>query len=263
MAAADFTRERTRIVNDTTAEIGRILQQAAARIVAIMANQPTDYQRWYLPQLMAEIERVLRENGADAGRLAADAQDATAAAGTGLIDGALAAAQIRVLVPRIASTQLLAMKSFLTEKIRGVTLAAANDINTRLGLVTLGTLSPFEAIKAVQSILGESTRQRATTIVHTELARGFSTASYERLAQAADLVPGLQKRWRKSGKLHPRVEHAAINNQVQDWNKPFVLHGGRVTMMYPHDPAAPAAETINCGCIMLPVVPGFRAMVAA
>lgn len=256
MAASEFTRERTRLINDTTREIRVLLQEAAARIATILAGQPTDYQSWYLPQLMAEIERVLRETGVQAGRTAAAGQSGTVAAGGALIDEALRGAQVSAIVPRIFSGQLQAMASFLTEKIRGITIATANDINTQLGLVTIGAQGPGEAIRAVQALLGENTAQRAGMIVHTELARGFSTASFERLRSAAEYVPGLKKKWRKSGKLHPRLEHAAINNQVRDWNAPFVLHGGRVAMMYPHDPAAPASETINCGCVMLPVVPG-------
>lgn len=255
MAAQEFTRERTRIINDTAAEIRALLQEAATRIAAILAAQPTDYQRWYLPQLMAEIERVLREYGVQAGRTAAAGQAGNVTAGTGLVDAALRAAQVSAIVPRIASSQLQAMTSFLTEKIRGITVATANDINTQLGLVTMGAQGPGEAIRAVQALLGESTAQRASMIVHTELARGFSTASFERLREAAGYVPGLKKKWRKSGKVHPRLAHVAIDNQVQAWNAPFVLHGGRVTMMYPHDPAAPVAETINCGCVMLPLVP--------
>lgn len=255
MPSQEFVRERTRLINDTTAEIGRILTQAAAEITRVLANQPSDYQRWYLPQLMTEIERVLRESGAQAGRAAAEGQVAVTSAGGAMIDEAFRAASVTVFVPRVSNTQLQAMRSFLTEKIRGVTIAVANDINTQLGLVTVGAQSPFDAVREVQMLLGESTRQRAGMIVHTELARGFSAASFERLRQASDFVPGLQKKWRKSGKLRPRLDHVAINNQVRKWDEPFVLRGGQVTMMYPHDPAAPASETINCGCVMLPVVP--------
>lgn len=255
MTAREFTRERTRIINNTNAEIRALLQEAATRIAAILAAQPTDYQRWYLPQLMAEIERVLRDYGVQAGRTAAAGQAGSVTAGSGIVDAALRASQVSAIVPRVASSQLQAMTSFLTEKIRGITVATANDINTQLGLVTMGVQGPNEAIRSVQALLGEAVTARAEMIVRTELARGFSTASFERLREASGYVPGIRKEWRKSGKIHPRLAHVAINGQVREWNAPFVLHAGRVTMMYPHDPAAPAAETINCGCVMLPVVP--------
>ncbi len=42
----------------------------------------------------------------------------------------------------------------------------------------------------------------------------------------------------------------AINNRINTQLGLTVL--GAVTLMYPHDPKAPASETINCGCTMLP-----------
>jgi hypothetical protein len=79
-------------------------------------------------------------------------------------------------------------------------------------------------------------------------------ASDQRMAQAAAKVPGLQKQWRRSGKLHSRANHDAIDGQVVDVGQPFTLmtDRGPVKLMYPHDPAAPVGETINCGCIALP-----------
>lgn len=255
MTPSESLKERTRIVRETDAEIVRILELGAREIAAILAAQPTDWQRWYLPQIMTEIDRVLRERGADAGRAVAASHAAIAAAGAGLVDGAVERAGLRSFAPRVDDAQLRAMREFLTTKVRGITLASADAINTQLGLVTIGAASPFEAIKAVQRVLDDGTRQRATVIVHTELARGYSAASFARLAAAADAIPGLRKLWRKSGKLHPRLEHAAIDGQTQPWDQPFLLHAGRVRMMYPHDPSAPPGETINCGCVMLPVVP--------
>ena len=52
------------------------------------------------------------------------------------------------------------------------------------------------------------------------------------------------------GKPHPRINHLAADGQVQDVTKPFKLGGAK--LMYPHDPAAPASETILCGCTMVP-----------
>ena len=46
-----------------------------------------------------------------------------------------------------------------------------------------------------------------------------------------------------------RESHAAINGQIKLFNEPF--DNG---LMYPHDPAGPAGEVINCTCCMAPVV---------
>lgn len=252
---------RTRLINDTTAEVRALLTRAERDIVATLAAAPTDYQAWRLPQLLAEIRRVLAATGTEAAAVAVAGQDAAWRGGGAMVDDTLAAltaaptaVSVRALLPAIDTTQLEAMRAFLSEKISGVPLEAINAINTELGLVTIGARSPFDAVKEVSAILKADTLRRATTIVHTELGRAYSTAGQIRMEQAAQLVPGLRKRWIWSGKLSPRPEHLAINGQIQPADKPFLLEGGAVQMMYPHDPSAPARHTINCGCVSVPVL---------
>lgn len=246
---------RTRLINDTTAELRALLQQAERDIVAILAALPTDYQAWYLPQLQAEIRRVLEAIGVEAAGVVDVRQIAAWREGAHLVDGVLAASRIAVVLPTIDTQQLVSMRSFLTEKIKDITTEAANAINSQMGLVTIGAQTPFDAIKAVTKQLGETTLRRGTTIVNTELNRAFGMANQLRLEQSAAVVPGLQKKWLRSGKREPRPEHVAIHGQMQPAAKPFILEGGAVKMMYPGDPAAPARHTINCGCASVPVVP--------
>lgn len=246
---------RTRLINGTLAELRALLQQAERDIVALLAALPTDYQAWYLPQLQAEIRRALEGIATDAAAAVDAGQVSAWREGSRLVDNVLAASAVSVVIPQLDPRQLSAMRQFLTEKIRDVTLEAANLINSELGLVVIGTQTPFEAVKAVSKILGETTLRRGTTIVSTELNRAFSAANQLRMEQSAQYVPGMQKKWLKSGKREPRPEHVAIHGQVQPVEKPFVLEGGAVTMMYPGDPRAPARHTINCGCASVPVVP--------
>lgn len=257
MSTREAVGGRTRLINDTAAEIARLLQVAADQVAGVLAAAPTDYQQWRLPQLAAEIRRVLEETAPRA----ADAADAAmleswAAAGA-MVDGTMRAPRLAAALPAIDSGQLDAMRAFTTEKIKGATLAAMDKINDQLALTMIGSQTPFDAVQAVTKILGESTRKRATNIVRTELATAYSTANQLRLAQWGETVPGLKKRWVKSGKVHPRIEHVAIHGQVRDVDKPFDLEGGAVQMMQPHDPGAPAKHRINCGCIAVPVVPGY------
>lgn len=254
-AARKGLKGRTRLINDTANEVRRLLEAADRQIAAILAAAPSDYQQWFLPQLQAEIRRVLTTAGGDAAAAVDLGQQAAWRAGSALVDNVTAAAGIRSVLPQLDVQQLTAMRSFLTEKIKDVTLDAANAINAQLGLVTIGAQTPFDAVKKVSRILGGDTQRRATKIVHTELGRAYSTANQARMEQMAKLVPGLKKRWVKSGKLNPRHEHVVIHGQEQPIDKPFLLEGGAVKMMYPHDPAAPARHTINCGCASVPVVP--------
>lgn len=246
---------RTRLINGTLAELRALLQQAERDILALLAALPSDYQAWYLPQLQAEIRRAL-EGLANEAAAAVDAGQVTAwRQGSAMVDSVLAASAVSVVIPQIDPRQLSAMRQFLTEKIKDVTLEAANLINSQLGLVVIGAQNPFDAVKSVSKILGETTLRRGTTIVSTELNRAFSAANQLRMEQSAQYVPGLQKKWLRSGKREPRPEHVAIHGQVQPVDKPFVLEGGAVKMMQPGDPSAPARHTINCGCASVPVVP--------
>lgn len=246
---------RTRIITDTEGEVAAILREALVRIQAVLAGQPSDAQRWQLTAIDAEIRRVLEELGAQAGTLAALAHGTAATAGAAMVTGAVARAGVAVLVPRINTQQLLAMREFTTAKINGVTLASANAINTELGLTMMGAKTPFEAAQQISKILTEATTDRAARIVRTELARAYSAAAQARLGELATQVPGMKKRWVKSGKTFPRQHHAIIHGQIRRWDEPYLLKGGKVKLMYPHDPAAPASETINCGCLSVPVVP--------
>ena len=246
---------RTRLINGTLDELRALLQQAERDILALLAALPSDYQAWYLPQLQAEIRRAL-EGLANEAAAAVDAGQVTAwRQGSMLVDSVLAASAVSVVIPQLDPRQLSAMRQFLTEKIKDVSLEAANLINSQLGLVVIGAQNPFDAVKSVSKILGETTLRRGTTIVSTELNRAFSAANQLRMEQSAQYVPGLQKKWLKSGKREPRPEHVAIHGQVQPVDKPFLLEGGAVKMMQPGDPSAPARHTINCGCASVPVVP--------
>ncbi len=112
----------------------------------------------------------------------------------------------------------------------------------------------FEEKLAAIRIATEQARAITEAIPDDAGAMTYAVAAHERLLQAKESVPGLKKLWRRSGKIHSRLHHDAADGQIQDVDKPFVIHAktGPVKMMHPHDPKAPAGEVINCGCISLP-----------
>lgn len=128
-------------------------------------------------------------------------------------------------------------------------------IGRQLSLVTIGAQTPFQAIKSVQAVLGAESAQRATAIVRTEVSRAFAVAAEERLTQAAEIVPGMGKLWRRSGKIHSRWNHDIMDGEVVDAGKPFKVPdpaGGFDMMLHPHDPTAPVGQIIHCGCVAIP-----------
>lgn len=248
---------RSRIQAGTLSEILKLLQAARERIRAQLAAQPSDFARWRLPLLDAQIAAVLEELRRDgAAALERGAQTAWAA-GQALVDEPLQAARLSAVLPMLDTRQLSAMQVFLVDRIRDITAKTGRQISAELGLVIAGVQSPSEAIAKVARLLGADgeAAARARTIVRTELGRAFSAAAHQRLLQAQEKVPGLKKQWRRSGKLHSRPGHDAIDGEVRAVDEPFEVispQGEVVQLMYPRDPAGPPGETINCGCEILP-----------
>lgn len=256
-------REEAALMRATREELVRLLKAAQAAIGEALAAQPTEYERWSLPQLRAEVERVLAEFERQGAAAAARATGRAWELGEELVTAPLEAAGVRAsgVLARIDTRQLQALRVHLIDRVRDIGTQAGNKIVAELGLVVIGARSPHQAIGAVRAILGEASRVRATTIVRTELGRAYSHAAQERMAQAAQRLPGLKKQWRRSGKLHARLHHDLADGQVVAVDKPFVLKPfGRpaVELMFPRDPAAPAAETINCGCVSLPIMEHWK-----
>lgn len=243
-------REASSLVADTEAEIRRLLELAASEVAATLAAAPSDWQAWYLPQLQASIRGTLVKYGEVAAG-SASAAHARAVDAAGQAVAATLQVRAGVVLPAIQTAQLDGMRTFLTSRIRDITLDLTNRVNTELGLVIIGAKSPFDAIKAVDARLGGGI-DRAATIVTTEVMRAYSAGAQgqaEKYFEQFGLVSW--KTWRKSGKIAPRVNHAIIDGQRVRFDQPFKLNGGAVKMMYPRDPKAPAKETINCGCVAL------------
>lgn len=245
-------------------ELERLLREAQARIRAKLLAQPSDYNRWQLPQLDREISAQLdqlRRAGAEAARAAArEGWDGGATMVEDAISKRAAGATVNATLPALDTAQVSAIQQFLTSRIQDIAATVVAKINTELGLVVLGAQSPGEAIDKLARIF-DGQRERAITIVRTEVGRAFAIAAQQRMAQAATSLPGLQKQWRRSGKLHSRPGHDAIDGQIRDVDQPFELitpHGEVVQLMHPRDPKAPVGETINCGCESIPYMASWE-----
>jgi hypothetical protein len=92
--------------------------------------------------------------------------------------------------------------------------------------------------------------------VRNELGRVWSDATQERQTQASARLPGLQKQWRRSGKIHSRPTHNIAEGQIRNVDEPFLVDG--VELMFPRDLTGPPAETINCGCSSLPFMASWE-----
>jgi hypothetical protein len=239
-------RETARLVQDA-------LKSAKASVIAELAGTTTEFQAFQLPRIQKSIEAALREVGDDLAEAGARAAGSSWQAGVSMIDEPLAAGGIRVaaILPEVDTRQLLAIRSFMTDRLRDVPAELVRKINAELAFTLIGTKSSSQTVSAVEAII-EGGRGRATTIVRTEMGRAFSMATQERQSQAAEVLPQLKKQWRRSGKVHSRKSHDLADGQIVPVDQPFIVGG--VEIMFPRDPAAPAAETINCGCTSIPIM---------
>lgn len=255
--------ERARTLLATDQRVMALLHAAQTQIVQQLATQPADWQQWQLTRLRDQIETILAAAGQQAGAAVDAGLRQAWQQGEDLVDKPLAAAGmgVEMRLGALDARVLAAMRTFAVERLNNVATEAMGKIGQQLGLVTIGGITPFQAIKAVQALLGSDSPRRATAIVRTEVSRAFAVASQERLVQAAALVPGMQKQWRRSGKIHSRWTHDLMDGQVVDADKPFKVPnpGGGINLMQcPHDPKAPPEQVICCGCIALPYIRGWQ-----
>lgn len=257
--------ERARTLLATDQKVIALLRAALAQIIGQLASQPADWQQWQLTRLRDQIETVLVATSQQAGAAVDAGMHQSWQQGEDLVDKPLGAAGfgVETRLAALDTSVLQAMRVFAVERLNNVAAEAMGKISQQLGMVTIGSVTPYQAIQAVQTLLGNATPQRATAVVLTEVSRVFAVASDARLVQAAPLVPGLGKQWRRSGKIHSRWNHDLMDGQVAEVGKPFKVPnpgGGFDLMQFPHDPTAPAEQVIRCGCISLPYFKSWEVM---
>lgn len=241
--------ERKRLLEATRDAVVALLDKAKADITLTLAGQPSDYQQWRLSELNKEIDRVMAELGQRSGQVLSSAAGAAWEGGIAAIDAPMAAAEIKAMLPHLDAGQLMGMRAFMVDRIGDVSTVAASRIKQELGLTMIGAQNVNDTIGKVAEHLGETSRARATTIVRTELSRAWATASNERALQSEEGGVAMDKIWRRSGKIHSRLAHDIADGRRVKIDEAFVINGHK--LRYPHDPKAPASETINCGCICL------------
>lgn len=241
--------ERKKLMEATRKDLVALLKEAREKTVLVLAGAPSEYQQWQATALQSEIDRVLVDLGRKSGDIAAAAAGKAWAGGLNVVDAPLAAIGIVPGYTHLDTNQLLAMRSFMVDRIADISTVAASTIKRSLGLAMMGSNTIPETIAAVTTALGDISSNRATTIVRTELGRVWSVAADERAKQANEAGIKMDKIWRRSGKLYPRLAHNLADGRRIPIDEAFTINGHK--MRFPHDPKAPASETINCGCICL------------
>ncbi len=243
-----------RLQRKTIESVVAELQLARTSILAELAADLSDSRRASRTRMLAEVERQLSAWSRAAGEIGSAAASTSWTAGMELVRAPIAAAGLGVSVGnRINPRALASVQQVLTNLISDASRSAIARINSVITQTLIGTTAQADAISQVSAIL-DAPRRRAQTIIFTEVGRAHAMASHAALVEAAAQIPGLRKRWVKSGKIHPRRDHVAAHNQVQLAAEPFLVAGER--LMHPRDPNGSASNTINCGCMSVPLVDG-------
>jgi hypothetical protein len=106
--------------------------------------------------------------------------------------------------------------------------------------------------KAVQSYKNRLLQLRGETLGKHEAFGALAASKQEAFQQAADTgqvaASAITKKWRHFANEHPRVQHEEMAGKSVSLNERFVLPDG-TQMLYPHDPSAPASQTLGCHCM--------------
>ena len=108
--------------------------------------------------------------------------------------------------------------------------------------------SQQKIVKRIQAVTGQLTWQ-AKRVAQTERTRVQSQARFEAGAEAAALGVKVYHEW-STRMRNSRDTHIALNGKKAMQGEKFP--GSE--LRYPGDPNAPASETINCHCVLIPGV---------
>lgn len=94
-------------------------------------------------------------------------------------------------------------------------------------------------------------KNRARTVARTEVVGAYNGGMYDAFAMLVEADPDTAwvKRWLATEDHRTRPDHREADGQAVPWGQAFTVGG--FSMQYPHDPAAPPKEVINCRCTML------------
>jgi hypothetical protein len=232
---------------------GTLMQQLATAAV-------DSFAAWHLGELLQSIDAAVARFREDYADVLQDGQRDAITHGQALIDAPLAAMEVAFLAPDVTEALLMTLRDSTLNLVTRISDNMRRDLAQQVQLGTIGVKDPYSVMQEVSRLLkteGATGPQgyaaRAEAITRTEIGRAQSLATQTRLEEAEARVPGLMKEWRHSGRRNPRPAHVVANGTRKPVREPFVING--VRLMYPRDPAAPASETVNCRCALLPYIP--------
>lgn len=228
------------------------------------------YRSFHLSQVLSAIDREIARGKMMAQRGATDATLETYQLGSGLIDvlGGPGRQSFVGLSPELLQAAL----DVTTDQTRAVWSELGTKLKGAIRRTTIGITDPNEAVQQVAALIRDkktfaSAQARAEAIVRTEVGRTFSMSAFKRMQQSAQRIgPAMKKAWLNAGDHRVRPAHDQAGRDYDSANaipvdEPFIVDGEE--LMFPKDPRGSAGNTINCRCVLLPVVSEEAAASAA
>jgi len=173
-----------------------------------------------------------------------------------MVDEGFAAAKIDVALPMLSDAQLIAVKDYTADLITNMASQTIEEVSGHVRRGIVAGENPYKTMKRIETVLlkkKKGTFWRAEKIVRTEQGRVFNIANQERMGQAREQIPDLQKQWVTGpdvGPEAPRAAHRAANGQIRDADKPFDVGGEALD--FPGDPKGRPENVISCRCVSIP-----------
>lgn len=266
-------RTANALSNEARTSVLKSIEQSRLRIKDLVTSYPKDVKA--LPmgdvpklsaQIQAEVNSALNESiktiqqaqyGAYEAGIAAGAETASALGLSGVGFGP-------------TSDLISIATNYTADLVRSIPTEFMTKVNGELTRAALGGRSPYEAMQAIDSLIGkggaEGVSYQAERIVRTEVQRIYSVTLDSQLQQFAAMVPDagkvMKKKW-VSGGNRPgrRPQHQEMDGVIVPFDEPFELPDG-TKLMFPRDPAGPAEHTIFCGCQFVMVVDSTEELIA-
>lgn len=213
------------------------------------------WEAHHLRQMLDNIEYHMANSEGKA-KTALDGQLNTAwNLGKRIVDSPLSTVGVYMAGYHLPTEVLDAIKGYSNDYLKGLYGDAWYKIKGEITVGLVGGKTPFEVMQAIGKTLEEGHFKnfagRAETITRHEMGTVLSEATQKRMEQAVERVPGIEKQWRHVGHpKKPRPSHLAANGVHVPVKEAFNVGG--VLMMFPRDPGAGLADTMNCGCDHVP-----------
>jgi hypothetical protein len=182
------------------------------------------------------------------------------------VDKYLESGKLTVGIPYLSEHKLEQLKNYSAELVTGIVSEAQKNIATQVSLGIMGQKSATDIIKEIGTNLDSPSvfgtiAKRSQVIFQTEVKRVQNIATSDRLKQYGGQIPDLRKKWLHVNIGMPRPYHLLMHGKTIGVNELFILQGAdgkTYEINAPHDPSLPAGESVNCRCVISPVVMRFE-----